>query len=110
MTYSKIYVSTSKWALSSISWARSRVGIRVRVSDLALLLLLLKRVPVWPPASVSNVHARTVVINMRKKPRTKGAPGKNGRLESDVVNALKRNANTRGPIPDAMALAPYSAP
>ena len=83
----------------------------MRVSDLALLLLLLlKRMPVWPPASVSNVHARTVVINMRKKPRTKGAPGKNGRLESDVVNALKRNANTRGPIPDAMALEPYSAP
>lgn len=111
MSYkSLVYDSTSKCALSSMSWARSPVGTRVRVSVGFGDLLLLPRIPEWPPASASKVHARAVVINMRKKPRTKGAPGKNGRLESDVVNILKRNANTRGPTPDAIALAPYNAP
>lgn len=53
-----------------------------------------------------SVIASALDKTMRLHPSRNGAPGKNGRLESERVNAVKIGENRSGPSPAAKALAP----
>ena len=62
------------------------------------------------PVSLQSIIAIVVCAPFQNLLTAVSLPGKNGNGDQDCVNKAKRPAKIRGPIPDARALAPASAP